>query len=334
MNRDTNIDMLRGAVMLYIVFAIHSLCWTHLIDVNSVAFSLMLMEMPVIFYISGASLTLSTPKSTLGFIKSRFTRVVLPYLVWSVITLAIAVFAFGGDCLEQAKLILLCQEGIIVPLASCHIWFVYPYLIISLLGYYLYKAYKKHSFKFVLTYTAVIALALIVLDKCLHLEYQLLRDVMVYSIFYVYGFTYKKSVPVRYEISALILLAIIYLTLIVLNIYPFSTQLNKFPPNFEYLCFGGIVVLALSLIVNRIQIPECKVLYFSNKYGYEMYLYQSYAIWLFSYLDSIYFCEYNFCLRYLLCLVIVSAVLFPVSFLMGEFDRKITNVIQKNRAAQ
>lgn len=118
---------------------------------------------------------------------------VLPYLVWSVITLAIAVFAFDGDCLEQAKLILLCQEGIIVPLASCHIWFVYPYLIISLLGYYLYKAYKKHSFKFVLTYTAVIALALIVLDKCLHLEYQLLRDVMVYSIFYVYGFTYKKT---------------------------------------------------------------------------------------------------------------------------------------------
>lgn len=80
--------------------------------------------------------------------------------------------------------------------------------------------------------------------------------------------------------------------------------------------------------------PECKILSFSNKYGYEMYLYQSYAIWLFSYLDSIYFCEYKFCLRYLLCLVIVSAVLFPVSFLMGEFDREITNVIQKNRAAQ
>ena len=33
-------------------------------------------------------------------------------------------------------------------------------------------------------------------------------------------------------------------------------------------------------------------------------------------------------------MVIVSAVLFPVSFLMGELDRKITNVIQKNRAAK
>lgn len=54
--------------MLYIVFAIHCVCWTHFLDVNSLAFSLMLIEMPVIFYISGASLTLSTPKSTLGFI--------------------------------------------------------------------------------------------------------------------------------------------------------------------------------------------------------------------------------------------------------------------------
>ena len=36
----------------------------------------------------------------------------------------------------------------------------------------------------------------------------------------------------------------------------------------------------------------------------------------------------------MLCLVIVSAIIFPVSFLMGEFDRKITNVIQKKRVTK
>lgn len=242
------------------------------------------------------------------------------------ITLAIAVFAFDGDFGTEAEKILLCQDGIVVPFASCHIWFVYPYLIISLLGYYLYKLYNKSQFKFVLTYIAIIALAVLILDKCLHLEYPLLRNVLVYSTFYVYGFTYKKSAPAKYEISALLLLLILYLALIFLNVYPYSTQMNKFPPNFEYLCFGGIVVLALSLLVNRVHIPECKVLSFSNKYGYEMYLYQSYAIWLFTELDSRYFFEYHVCLRYLLCLAIVSAVIFPLSFLMGELDKKIAGI--------
>ena len=61
MERDANLDKYRAIVMAYIVCIIHLIYWAGFCSEPDRSF--LLFEMPVIFFISGASYRLSTPKS-------------------------------------------------------------------------------------------------------------------------------------------------------------------------------------------------------------------------------------------------------------------------------
>ncbi len=81
-HRDTQLDLYRAGVMIYIVCVIHVLYWLQI--GGEPLKSLALFEMPVIFFISGAALSLSKPKRSLWrTVWNRLRRVLFPYYVYA-----------------------------------------------------------------------------------------------------------------------------------------------------------------------------------------------------------------------------------------------------------
>lgn len=105
---------------------------------------------------------------------------------------------------------------------------------------------------------------------------------MVFSIFYVVGFTYKDKVSGKFHLLSLLLFAGLFAALTGFGLYPFATQLNKFPPNLAYICFGMIFTIAVSYLVNNYKLKNNRLFAFCNKCGMEMYLYQNYIFLLFA----------------------------------------------------
>ena len=87
MTRDYEIDKYRGLVMAYIVCVIHAVYWLGL--GREPWRSYLLVEMPVIFFISGAAHCMARQKSLGGFVISKIKRVIIPYYIWGVASLVV-----------------------------------------------------------------------------------------------------------------------------------------------------------------------------------------------------------------------------------------------------
>lgn len=80
MERDVQLDGYRALAMMYIVCIIHPVLWYH---IHMDGFDpTMLFEMPVIFYIAGASQTCTRRRTLSETIKNRALRVLLPYYIY------------------------------------------------------------------------------------------------------------------------------------------------------------------------------------------------------------------------------------------------------------
>lgn len=334
MKRDKTIDFLRGAVMLYIIFVIHGFGIVGAISYYSIPFSLLLFEMPLIFFISGASLKLSSSKSFGVFLKSRLYRVVVPYIVWATIAFAI----FGILRVSSAKSIIMnllfFRAYHPIPF-TYHMWFVIPYLLVSIMGYWLLKGYKKWSSMFIAGYTILLAAVVFLLDLshvAVPFSYQV-RYTIVYSAFYVMGFWYHDKLKKLYLVIIIGILTVCYLWLLHTHTYSLYTQVNKFPPNFAFLCYGSIVVLFLLVLLSYMKQPVTKdttIISFANKYGYEMYLYQNYSLWISSiFLATPLMHSMHWSVRYLSVIAMTSCVLFPIAKLMNSVDNKLCMVLNK-----
>lgn len=84
--RDTSLDKLRGLAMLYIM-VIHTLYGVGLFSgkLENIVKSYFLIEMPVFFFIAGASNYYSRYTSKLSFYISRFQRILIPYYIYAFI---------------------------------------------------------------------------------------------------------------------------------------------------------------------------------------------------------------------------------------------------------
>ena len=95
--RDTNLDTFRGFAMMYVIF-IHCLYWLYLFhNANSITYikSFFLIEMPLLFFITGASNSMGRKKSLLTFYISRFQRILIPYWIYCIICTILIVLTFG-----------------------------------------------------------------------------------------------------------------------------------------------------------------------------------------------------------------------------------------------
>ena len=134
--RDLQLDGYRGIVMIYIVCVIHVVNW---LDYNIEPYnSFMLFEMPIIFFISGASLTFSGDKNFWQNLNNRLWRILVPYYIYAIV--AIILLTLGSKLttynFELSKYSLGNIGRVVFALDIpqspflAHIWFIIPYLLV------------------------------------------------------------------------------------------------------------------------------------------------------------------------------------------------------------
>ena len=78
-NRDVDLDIYRGCIMIYITCFIHNIYGVT--NAYSVVSSYFLIEMPLIFYLAGAAHSLARPRPYLPYLWGRVKRIVFPYYI-------------------------------------------------------------------------------------------------------------------------------------------------------------------------------------------------------------------------------------------------------------
>lgn len=249
--------------------------------------SIMLFAMPSVFFISGASLSVSkSNRGTWETVKNRFKRVVAPYYIYALVLILTGIIsslvlnwvglsrhAFfditqydGEDYLN----VLLAKY---IPQFSFiwHLWFIPPYLILSCTFPLQVKLMRKINR---IVYFAV-CLGLFLIVQALP-DLTLLKQVLCFNIFMVAGYLFYKQTNTRTRaLTGLISLAIIlaYLFLLGGNFCPM--QDHKFPPDWVYVVYSLFAISALSLVLGNINLKYNLVFKIWNERGYNIYLYQS-----------------------------------------------------------
>lgn len=268
LKRDNQLDVARALIMIYIVCIIHGMYWYG--AGNAFLRSALLFEMPLIFYISGASYSLTRPKKTLETILNRFKRIFLPYYIYVIIWLFI-LFVWGrteylsyGHCWKT--IIGLSFEQ--AP-AQYHIWFILPYMLISC-SLPVQKALlnKISPVKYLAINVAVFLLA------CTFTLHDILLYVLCYNFFFILGYVSYR----QWNINRWVLI-IVGLFLVLLSLFYKGElahmQMCKFPPNINFLTFGlgwlgicGGLMPLVSFKCNSVLRVWCR-------HGYTIYLYQT-----------------------------------------------------------
>lgn len=283
--RDRQLDIYRAIVMIYMVCIIH--CCYLLGDAGEPLLSIMLFAMPSVFFISGASLSVSkSNRGTWETVKNRFKRVVAPYYIYALVLILTGIIsslvlnwvglsrhAFfditqydGEDYLN----VLLAKY---IPQFSFiwHLWFIPPYLILSCTFPLQVKLMRKINH---IVYFAVCLVLFLIVQALPDLT--LLKQVLCFNIFMVAGYLFYKQINTRTRaLTGLISLAIIlaYMFLLGGNFCPM--QDHKFPPDWVYVVYSLFAISALSLVLGNITLKYNLVFKIWNERGYNIYLYQS-----------------------------------------------------------
>lgn len=284
MERDLQLDAYRGISMLYIVCFVHVLYWLQL--GTEPYLSICLIEMPIIFFIAGASQSFHTNlrpiKST---IVNRIKRVVIPYYKYAfmmlLLLLALSVLGkadISSYSVKDSLKIFLFYDIPQLPF-MWHLWFMLPYLVISCTFDLQKKILSKMNHEvYLLVCCSFFVLAQYLTDN------QMVRNVLVYNIFMVIGYCYYRKIKNQHLIIGTVAFLIVLLSLKAVGVDFIPMQDHKFPADTLFLIYNLFVLCVLSLILGKIHIKNSKVLIFWNKNGFNLYLYQNVAYMIVAFL--------------------------------------------------
>lgn len=276
--------------MMYIACFVHFVYW--FLPYTSAATSLILVEMPVIFFVSGASARLSRPRRFWETLSNRCKRVLLPYYVYAALSLLIIYLwdlAPSSFSLRDFLKILLAREIPGLPYAM-HLWFIAPYLIIAVSFHFQRRLAEKWG----LAYLLLAAAMMVCTDLAYHLTgfsryegivsiWQIIcmtsLYIFCYNVFFVAGFVCYRRVTTRTTVIILTASALLLVILSKGRLPDF--QLEKFPPSTLYMLYGIVSLSALSLIAGNFRLPFPRIVDFWNRHIFTIYLYHNYGMWLF-----------------------------------------------------
>lgn len=282
--RDRNLDIYRGGIMIYIT------CFVHLIWWEGVKVGIfeggwitgIFFAMATVFYLAGASFSLSTEKPFLSYLKGRIKRVAIPYWKYAFICLPAVIYHYwkhaGMIPLNDFISYVFFTPRVEYRLFD-HIWFILPYLIISLCLPLLSRIIRRYNVPFVF-----FSIVLVVLLWFKGYYTELLQTVFVYLFFTIWGLYYKKRLG--WQIIVCVIASVGYLIYAFgVEKVPFDLQANKFPPTLLFASYGlailgigGIYIKrGLVFFYNRYAVVRHYIdLYSTN--GYEIYLIHPFTI--------------------------------------------------------
>lgn len=279
--RDLQLDLYRGWAMIYIVCIIHVLyCFKLPLDWKPY----LLVEMPVIFFIAGASFRLAPHKKGWELVKNRFKRVYRPYYRYLVLSLLFSggyAFFVGPiqrwSELDVVKALLAFQvKG--VPYAY-HVWFILPYFLISISANQQIVWQKRLGMWLFLACNLLLALGGDLLEYLYPVLrgsdfYEALKNTIVYNLFYWVGYFFYQRVSKKVLVRLLFFFFAAYWCTRFL--YPLNMQVNKFPPNLSFLLYNAFSLSLLSLLFSYISMKPFRFVKLWNDEGYNIYLYQNF----------------------------------------------------------
>lgn len=287
MERDIQLDCYRSLTMIYIVCVIHIL---YLFEINNETIkSLALFEMPMIFFIAGASQSYKNKYTFHQVLSSRIKRTIVPYYIF-IFFLFIFLYIctlLGTTFLGQTINIIELSSGDIIKVlftGGCkkipyfgYTWFILCYLIISCSLPLQKKLIEKMpAYMYVFIMLAAFALCCILKIKT---PKETLERVLCYNFFYILGFLYYKKLSYKKILFIAILPSIISVYLVLSGkVYPM--QEHKFPPDMIFLTYCLSVLCILGLIFSKIKIKYNYIIKIWNIKGYSIYLYQTISFFI------------------------------------------------------
>ncbi|MDE7437846.1 MAG: acyltransferase [Muribaculaceae bacterium] len=284
-NHDYQLDIYRALMMIYVPCIIHVIYW--LGKGHPYINSLLLFEMPVIFYISGATMYITGKKRDLkDTVINRTKRLLLPYIffIFGCFVFIIAWALISRTDVEYKSIsiikILTAQDGSMPVLYMWHLWFVVPYLIVSCS----FPIQQRWADKINRWVYMLVLLALCLIGPILtylHPVYlKPIREALFYNFFFIAGYLFYKKLTFK----SLITLTIVSGVIVGSNIWHewnttggFSMQAHKFPPDFLFIAFGIFAISVLGLLFSNFTIPNNRIFNHWNKYGYSIYLWQNFS---------------------------------------------------------
>ncbi len=275
--RDVQLDIYRALSMIYILCVIHVAYW---LDAVPEPFaSVLLFEMPVIFFISGAALSVSKKrKKFTSVVTNRAKRVLLPYYAYAFA--CVAVFAayyllFDTDRSEPLVYVVIRSlwpdDGSVPVPYAWHLWFVAPYLIISCSFYFQQKLTDRIN---PYIYLSLLLIACVITQ--ILTGNSLIRSVIFYNFFFMAGYLMYKRLS-KSRICLIATVAIPVLAAMFFYFWKGSMQAHKFPCDMVFLVFGIVALCLLGLIFTYVRVPANRLLNWWNKNGYTIYMWQNIA---------------------------------------------------------
>ncbi len=243
--------------MLWVIM-IHCLFWCGFFSYPvwlSVLKGLLLVEMPLFFFISGACNAFS--RASVGrFYINRFQRIMIPYWAYGAVCVAlIVVYSCPASLSWFAKLAF---SWIMIPVQlpistlnylNWALWFIPVYLLVMLIFPLLRQIYKTSSVALKYFPLVVMAISVAVLELFDDgLVVYFLKMLAFYGFWTYLGLFYGdlfKSVMVKPALAIASVCAIVTILLVFVMHRSPDMQVNKFPPNSIFLVYsiGAMSVL-------------------------------------------------------------------------------------------
>lgn len=330
--------MYRGLVMIYILCVIHVTYWLGLAP--EPWRSVILFEMPLIFFISGASVAVASSRHGVkGTAWSRFKRVLLPYYAYifytAIIVCAIAAWShFSGSkavdidlSVKKFAKALIPHDGALDVPYMYHLWFVIPYLAVSCVFPF---------FRGIVDRLPRIATTAILLASCVavvFVPWGIVREIVIYNFFFVIGYLYYKKLAIKWMAAIAGLSAVILaVCVVVLDMGIVPMQAHKFPPDLIFLIYGVGILALLGIVFSYVKIPNSRLLGIWNKRGYTIYLWQNYFFIAVALIAGTEFVRQNLAngpLLFIICAVAILALGTVMSGVLVKLENAITGLVGK-----
>ena len=302
--RNKSIDIARAALIFYIVTIIHGVFWLDMMPHDYG--SLLLFEMPLIFVISGYAYGLFekksqfvlNPKNYILFVFSRSSRILIPYFAYAIGCLLVVIPLSNKQSPTDILATTIAWlnpitggEGHSFGMLTMHLWFIAPFLMVTLL---LPLVTKFYSLDIPLWITAM-GLCVVISIMSVIPEPSSTLITPIFYLFWAYlGYILTSNLEIkRSQCIGVLLLGVAALLLskfflpVTLNM-----QSNKFPPNWLFFVFSSIWLSLFLLVFSYLNLKQIEFLASANWFkplianGYSIYLWQGMGYTMVSIIDS------------------------------------------------
>ncbi|MDR1762200.1 MAG: acyltransferase [Bacteroidales bacterium] len=346
--RNEKLDIFRGLAMIWVIL-VHCLYWLGYFSWHK---SFLLIEMPLFFFIAGASNGMASKKSLGVFYLTRFKRILMPYWIYGIICVALISIVSTP---ETIKSFIKLAYSWVNPFASTlssityltwAIWFIPVYLLV-ILAFPLFE--KIRNIQYMRYFPLFLLLLLIGILNFFENGGTVLyyaKMFVCYGFFTYLGLFFTEITKERKIFPAFAIVAICLLTMFVLVKFfgqSLNMQNNKFPPNFMFFSFSlaalTIFYIFSDIIVNAIKFLSRNKIFdwIYIQYGFTIFLFHPFVFLLLGYLKKNYFAGVNSKISFIIIFLLAILLSAVIGKMFSWVERKnifSINEKKKNKARE